>query len=306
MAEKEHHHELVRRWLRRKNFTILLFLLLYALAKIALYVDDHFNTFMPRELLVVIGGLPAIFITLFFANVAIRVASPFLSRFFKDEIEPEQRIFLVKAFEILVYTCAIAFILYSFGVTAGSLALIIGFISGGLAVAVRDPVLSFIVWLIILNKKPFRLGDTIRTGAYEGRVDRIGTLFLTLEPATRLGDDTRIARARVKIPNKMLFDSPIENLGQGDVTQLLRLQVRARPPSVEGLMADAKRTAESALKREGIEPHVDVGFDVQNVPQSDKHYLLVSFSSPVARKDKARMKVLTALCERHKRVLMQK
>jgi len=39
----------------------------------------------------------------------------------------------------------------------------------GLAFAVRDVLMSFFAWMILLRKKPFRIGDYIRIGEDEGK-----------------------------------------------------------------------------------------------------------------------------------------
>lgn len=287
----------VRKWLRRKNFTIFLFLGLYALAKVALYVDDHAGTFMPREVLLVLSGLPAIFITLFFANLVVRVVSPFISRFFKDELEPEQRIFFAKIFEIFMYGLALAFILYSFGVTASSLLILLGFISGGLAFGLREPVLSFIVWLILLNKKPFRLGDTIRVGQHEGAVERIGTFYLTLNPSTRTADEAWTAYHPVKVPNRMLVEVPIENYGRASITQRARFQIQRRPRNVEKSLKEIRSDSVRALKK--LDAKVtDVFLDVQNTLQTDKIYVVIEFQAGIHSKLAARSALAAALLKK--------
>ncbi len=154
--------ETFRRWTRRKNLTILLFLALYLLVEAALWYNREYGPFVPEQVILIAGALPIIFITLLFAHLTVRIVSPFISRFFKDELEPEQRIFFVKIFEIVIYFVALGYLLYSFGVTPASLVLVAGFISGGLAFALRDVVMAFLVWLIILSKKPVRIGDTVR------------------------------------------------------------------------------------------------------------------------------------------------
>jgi len=211
--KKQQRSVVVRAWLRKKNFTILFFFLLYLAARIFLLYDERLGLPVSREFIVIMGGLPLIFLAFFVANIVTRIMGPSISRFFRDELDPEQRIFFVKLFDLFVYLATFAYILYSFGVTLASLATFLGFVTVGLALAVREPVLSFFVWLIILNKRPFRMGDHIRIGAYEGKVERIGTFFIQLGSAKRI-DGGSMSGFIVKLPNKIILDSPLENYGK--------------------------------------------------------------------------------------------
>ncbi|MBZ9607502.1 mechanosensitive ion channel family protein [Clostridium estertheticum] len=56
----------------------------------------------------------------------------------------------------------------------------LGFFSAGLAFAFRDPVASFLGWLIINTHKPFKLGDRIKLGESLGDVIAIDWFYTTI------------------------------------------------------------------------------------------------------------------------------
>ena len=288
--------DVIRIWTRRKNLMILLFLALYLLVEVALWYNREYGPFVPDGAIVAIGALPIVFITFFFAHLAIRIVSPFISKFFKDELEPEQRIFFVKIFEILTYAFAIAYILYSFGATLSSIALILGFVSGGLAFALRDVVMAFLTWLIVLSKKPLRIGDTVRIGDYEGRVERIGTFFLTLSSSGRVSDQGGAYGERiVRVPNAILFQNPIENYGKADLLQVLRLQLRKAPKDLEKLLTSTRVVAIDTLRRAGIERDVAVTIERQNAAPGDRDFVVIAYEAPLHGRALLRSKLLGAL-----------
>ncbi len=288
--------ETFRRWTRRKNLTILLFLALYFLVEGALWYNREYGPFVPEQVILIVGALPIIFITLLFAHLAVRIVSPFISQFFKDELEPEQRIFFVKIFEIVIYFVALGYLLYSFGVTPASLALVAGFISGGLAFALRDVVMAFLVWLIILSKKPLRIGDTVRIGDYEGRVERIGTFFLTLSSSGKISEQGGAFGERyVRIPNGLIFQSPIENYGKADLPQVLRMQARKLPKDLEGFLTKVRVTAIDTLRRNGVERDVSVSIERQNAGPGDRDFIAIAYEAPLRGRSLLRSKLVGAM-----------
>ena len=297
----------IRTWTRRKNLTVALFLALYAVAKIALWYNHAYGPFVPDSIILLAGALPTIFITFFFAHLTVRVVSPTIGSFFKNELEPEQRIFFVKIFEIVAYALALAYLLYSFGATASSLAILLGFISGGLAFGLRDIVMAFLVWLIVLSKKPFRLGDSVRVGDYEGRVERIGTFFLTLSSAGRMSDQGSAYGERiVRIPNTTIIQGPIENYGKVYLPQVLRLQLRTTPKDLERLLKDVRVIATDTLRRNGIERDVTVILDRQNAAPGDRDFVVISYEAPLHDRGALRSKLLDAMLSGQRKAFVPK
>ncbi len=89
----------------------------------------------------------------------------------------------------------------SLGVTG----LILGF-------ALRDIIENFVAGILILWRRPFRVGDQIRSGSYEGTVAEINfrsTLLRTYDGV------------RVYIPNGKVFSEPLENMTSNETRRSL-------------------------------------------------------------------------------------
>ena len=88
-------------------------------------------------------------------------------------------------------------------------ALITGLGIGGvaLALAAKESIENLFASLTILTDKPFQVGDTVKVGGLEGKVERIG-----FRSARLRGSDGSL----YIIPNKKLVDENLENLTQRD------------------------------------------------------------------------------------------
>src|SRR5437667_7313058 len=83
----------------------------------------------------------------------------------------------------------LTFLLYASGIVivgrmwfAGmrDLTTILGFISAGLAIALKDPVSNLAGWAFILWRRPFEVGDRVQIGPHAGDVIDLGLFQFTL------------------------------------------------------------------------------------------------------------------------------
>jgi MscS family membrane protein len=145
------------------------------------------------------------------ANLVLKFTITRLTSFLQEEMEVEQRIFTIRIYRTSVYLIALAVVFNQLGISIQSIAIYLGFLTTGIAFAVRDVLLSLFIWFIILTKKPFRLNDYVKIDTFQGRVIRIGTFFITLD--TFSGDPGKV----IKVPNKILLDESAINFGSRDV-----------------------------------------------------------------------------------------
>ena len=131
--------------------------------------------------------------------------------------------------KILVWTAGVFWVLGAvFGMNVP--ALITGLGIGGVAIALaaKESVENFFAAFTILADKPFGAGDTIKLGAVEGSVERIGFR------STRLrGSDGSL----FIIPNKKLVDESLENLSERASRRVMLRIPMKYGPSPEGLRA---------------------------------------------------------------------
>jgi MscS family membrane protein len=99
-------------------------------------------------------------------------------------------------------------------------ALIAGLGIGGIAIALaaKESVENLFAAFTILTDKPFQVGDTIKLGNFEGKVERIGFR------ATRIRGSNGAAAI---IPNKKLVNENLENLSERD-TSGVKLQINLK------------------------------------------------------------------------------
>jgi len=164
-------------------------------------------------------------VSLLASTVILRVTGNKLWTMFEKEMELEQRIIISKLYAISLYSIAIIITFWKAGLSLGNITLFVGLLASGFAFAIRDLLLSFFAWFIILNKKPFQMGDYIKIENDIGLVTRIGTFFFTLEQARK--------PEFIKVPNSLVLSKSIRNLGEGKLVQEMFFTLKAIPPNFE-------------------------------------------------------------------------
>jgi len=96
-----------------------------------------------------------------------------------------------------------------------SLSTILGLVSAGIAVALKDPLINIAGWFFILWQKPFEAGDRIETGETKGDViDQNLFHFTVLEVGNWVEDEQSTGRV-VHIPNGYIFNKQLYNYNKG-------------------------------------------------------------------------------------------
>jgi len=96
-----------------------------------------------------------------------------------------------------------------------SVALTLGLLSAGLAVALRDPIVNMAGWLFILIRKPFTVGDRIQIGNHAGDVIDIRVFQFTLNEIGNWVDADQSTGRVIHIPNGKVFLEAQANYSQG-------------------------------------------------------------------------------------------
>lgn len=181
-------------------------------------------------ILKIIGLFFTLILSLLIATIIIRLTGNKVWNMFEKEMEVEQRIIITKLYSISLYTIAFIITFWKAGVSLGDITLFVGLIATGFAFAVRDLLLSFFAWFIILNKKPFQMGDYIQIHEETGLVTRIGTFFFTLEQHHH--------EHFLKIPNSLVLSKPIHNLGSGKYREEIKINISSIPADVQERMTE--------------------------------------------------------------------
>ena len=113
---------------------------------------------------------------------------------------------LLIVFALVVIVMSVLFVeWYAAVVSLGLISLILGF-------ALQTPISSFIGWIYILVRQPYRVGDRIEIGEARGDVIDVSYLDTTLWEigGRHLSTDHPSGRT-IKFPNTKVFDTPVVN-----------------------------------------------------------------------------------------------
>ena len=87
----------------------------------------------------------------------------------------------------------------------------LGLVSAGVAIALKDLLVDFAGWLVLITKPPFEVGDRIQIGAHSGDVVDTSMLhFHLLEIGNWVESDQSTGRL-IRIPNAKILTDPIAN-----------------------------------------------------------------------------------------------
>ncbi len=90
----------------------------------------------------------------------------------------------------------------------------LGFLSAGLAVALKDPITDMAGWLFLMWRQPFKVGDRIQLGEQIGDViDMRMFMFSMLEVGNWIKADQSTGRI-IHIPNSLVFTTSCANYTQ--------------------------------------------------------------------------------------------
>lgn len=212
----------------------------------------------------ILGLFLTMIIALLVINVILRLTERRVWTMFEKELEVEQRIIVSRLYSISLYTIALFITVYKAGVSIGNLTIFIGLVASGFAFAIRDLLLSFFAWFIILNRKPFKMGDYIEIDGQFGLVTRIGTFYFTLEINNR--------KEYVKIPNSMVLSKHITYRGESRYREELKIALKTIPVDINDLLRDLQAFIKSRVSFN--EP-----VKVNLVAESSGWFIIIGFTS---------------------------
>jgi small conductance mechanosensitive channel len=139
--------------------------------------------------------------------------------------------FLASAIRYALLVMTLISCLSAFGITATSFAAVLGAAGIAVGLAFQGTLSNFAAGLMLLLFRPFRVGDTIKAGAFTGTVREL-ELFSTVLVT---GDNRRVV-----LPNSALANQPLENMTYYPIRRaevLLPFPMRACAEQVLPLLA---------------------------------------------------------------------
>lgn len=214
--------------------------------------------------------------TLFGVTVLFKITGRWVKKFFD---EPEERIFYKKIYSWSLYTLWVLFMLNHFGVSLANITLFVGLMATGLAFAVRDVLLLVFGWMILLRKKPFRIGDYIKIGEDEGKVKHIGTFYVLLDKTHNMPEDY------IRVPNRLFLEKSIINLGKNSYFEQIQFPLSGIPVNCPEIINSLKNDIPPSI---GRTDHTDVFLDMRN----EKLLLVVDYVVNFDQRQKIRSEVI--------------
>lgn len=96
-----------------------------------------------------------------------------------------------------------------------SIATILGLLTAGLTIALKDPVVNIAGWIFLLVRRPFSIGDRIEIGSLKGDVIDIRMFQFTINEIGNWVDSDQSTGRIIHIPNGKIFTEPQMNYTQG-------------------------------------------------------------------------------------------
>jgi len=148
--------------------------------------------------------IAGILVLLFFAVIYVIITLIVKKYVGKDETRKGWNTFLV-FLRIFLLFIGLAFVLTTFSGNLAAIGLTAGLLGVWLGIALQKPIVGTFVWLLLIIKKPFKIGDYIAVGNFKGEVDGITTSHVHIKEYS--GGDEKTGR-EILIPiNKVVEEN---------------------------------------------------------------------------------------------------
>lgn len=87
--------------------------------------------------------------------------------------------------------------------------LLLGFLTLGLALALRTVIASAVAWVYIVSRQPFRIGDRVQVGGYVGHVVDIEVFHFVLVELKDWHGHALPTGRMVRVPNNLIFQTTV-------------------------------------------------------------------------------------------------
>ena len=129
--------------------------------------------------------------------------------------DPRSRYRWRKTLTYLLYAAGIIIVGRMWFAGVEALATYLGFLSAGLAIALKDPVSNLAGWAFILWRRPFEVGDRIQIGPHAGDVIDLGLFQFTLNEIGAWVQADQSSGRIIHVPNGKVFTDPVANYNKG-------------------------------------------------------------------------------------------
>lgn len=179
----------------------------------------------------------------------------------KDEIKTVMAIW---RYVFLFLTILVLILTFSGSLTAAGIS--IGLMSAALGWALQKPITGIAAWMMILIKRPFKVGDRVIVDNIKGDIVDITMFYIVLaEFGGTVGGEETSGRT-IMIPTALIFDKPIINYTLGDAFILdevgAEFTYETNLSKAEKIMLDsAKKFTKEVIEKTSKQPATRVFFN---------------------------------------------
>ncbi len=214
----------------------------------------------------------------------------------------QEREIVLKIWRYVFLFIALLVVILSFSGSLAAAGISIGLLSAALGWALQKPITGIAAWLMILVKRPFKVGDRVIVDNIKGDIKDITMFYIVLnEFGGTIGGEESSGRT-ILIPTSLFFEKPITNYTIGDAYILdevgAEYTYQSNLPKVEKIMLQAaEKFAVDAIKAKGSLPFTRVFFNPNGMHVRARYYVLA----------RDRQKVMTDITrEIYSRVMQEK
>jgi MscS family membrane protein len=235
-----------------------------------LYLDNIKYINLPDVFVSTIFVLMKIVSFYLFASIFVRITINKILGFFKESFDLEYNLIMSKLYTFFVYLVVSIFLFVSLGLSIQNISIFLGLATTGFAFALRDILLSYFAWFILLSKKPFKIGDYIRIDGFEGKVMHIGTFFVVLDDSPDIMEDY------TRVPNRIFLEKTVVNLGRNKIFMSHLFPLKKVPKDIKEKIYNIKKKFKEDKKK---------NINLFLMSDKDKFFLKVEYRSEYDFKD---------------------
>jgi len=116
-----------------------------------------------------------------------------------------------RIFNVVIF-CVIIFVtFFSYVGSWSGLGIFAGLITAGLGFALQKPITGIAAWIMIIIKRPFKVGDRVKIGDNKGEIYDITLTHIYIDETGGMADTEDHSGRNIMIPNYKLFEIDIIN-----------------------------------------------------------------------------------------------
>ena len=116
-----------------------------------------------------------------------------------------------RIFNVVVFCIILSIALFSYTGSWSGLGIFAGLLTACLGFALQKPITGIAAWLMIVIKRPFRVGDRVKIGETKGEIYDITLTHIYIDETGGMAETEDHSGRNIMVPNHKLFENDIIN-----------------------------------------------------------------------------------------------